>query len=268
MTIGSWVDNFSVRSSVVLDDRVVARAMNGAEPQISSRQVTIEDEPEPGDPPPRSPSPVRQLSRSQSQENSHQRVPSPHIVDINTPASDEPEFMSQLAYTNALIRRATMPILPPDLEDFGIPPSPPGTPDPTLSEKLDNFRQLRDRGVYFNDRLGENRGFRNPKLLERLRGYAGVVDEYGSHLPVSVWNPHGFSEDQYYDKLGTISRTLNVADLGSRETKTRVWGTASTSAERATVINRIHILLVQSSRFSRTQVRRRKDNGRTKLSTE
>lgn len=95
-----------------------------------------------------------------------------------------------------------MPVLPPDLEDFGIPPSPPGSPDPTLTQKLDNFRQLRDQGVYFNDRLGGNRGFRNPKLLERLRGYAGIEDEYGSHLPTSIWNPHGFSEDQYYDKLG------------------------------------------------------------------
>jgi hypothetical protein len=178
--------------------------MNGAETLISARNVTIEDDPEPGDPPPRPPSPPsRKLSPSPAQQtSSHQISPSPQVIDLDTPASDEPEFMSQLAYTNALIRQATMPILPHDLEDFGIPPSPPGTPDPTLSQKLQNFRQLRDRGVYFNDRLGGNRGFRNPKLLEKLRGYAGIEDEYGSHLPLSTWNPHGFQEDQYYDRLG------------------------------------------------------------------
>jgi hypothetical protein len=97
-----------------------------------------------------------------------------------------------------------MPTLPPDLNDFGIPPSPPGSPDPSLTAKLDNFRQLRERGVFFNDRLGGNRGFRNPKLLERLRGYVGVEDEYGSHLPASVWDPHGFTQDQYYDVLGNF----------------------------------------------------------------
>jgi hypothetical protein len=76
----------------------------------------------------------------------------------------------------------------------------------SLSNNLrsENFRQLRDRGVYFNDRLGGNRGFRNPKLLEKLRGYTGIEDEYGSHLPLSTFDPHGFQEDQYYDKLGTI----------------------------------------------------------------
>src|SRR5271170_3356377 len=185
--------------------------MNGAETLISARNVTIEDDPEPGDPPPRPPSPTsRKLSPSPAQQPpSHQISPSPQVIDLDTPASDGPELMSQSAYTKTLIRQATMPILPPDLEDFGIPPSPPGTPDPTVSQKLQNFRQLRDQGVYFNDRLGGNRGFRNPKLLEKLRGYAGIEDEYGSHLPTSIWNPHGFQEDQYYDKLGIF---LSLSD--------------------------------------------------------
>jgi len=42
-------------------------------------------------------------------------------------------------------------------------------------------------------------------LLEKLRGYTGIGDEYGSHLPLSTWNLHGFQEDQYYEKLGVIS---------------------------------------------------------------
>jgi len=113
--------------------------------------------------------------------------------------------MTPLAYQNSLVREATMPILPADLDDFGIPPSPPGSPDPSLAAKLDKFRQLREKGVFFNDRLGENRGFRNPKLLQRLRGFVGVADEYGSQLSASIWDPHGFTEDQYSDVLGTFS---------------------------------------------------------------
>lgn len=176
--------------------------MNGTSTQPTSRNVTVEDDPEPGDPPPRIPSPPQPQSPP-SPPLPQQQLQQP-MEDVDTTASDEePEYTTPVQYSNSLIRQATMPTLPPDLEDFGIPPSPPGSPDPGQSQKLENFRQLRQRGLYFNDRLGGNRGFRNPKLLEKLRGYVGIEDEYGSHLPTNVWNPHGFSEDQYYDKLGT-----------------------------------------------------------------
>jgi HCNGP-like protein len=175
--------------------------MNGAVTRTAPRGVTVEDDPEPGDPPPRRPSTPPQPSPSPKQA-SPQPSPPPQALDVDTPASDGPDYATHLVYINELIRQSTMPILPPDLDDFGIPPSPPGTPNPSLSKKLDNFRQLRERGVFFNDRLGENKGFRNPKLLERLRGFVGIEDEYGSHLPREIWNPHGFTDDQYFDKLG------------------------------------------------------------------
>jgi HCNGP-like protein len=186
--------------------------MNGAA-TTRHRNVTIEDESEPGDPPPRpyapspspSQSPVPQQLPSpkvRSPRPVSPHAPSPEVIDVDSPSSDSPEYISQLSYQNSLIREATMPILPPDLNDFGIPPSPPGSPDPSLTAKLDKFRQLREQGVFFNDRLGENRGFRNPKLLERLRGFVGVKDEYASHLPIEIWNPHAFTEDQYFDVLG------------------------------------------------------------------
>lgn len=183
--------------------------MNGDVSKKVPRNVTVEDEPEPGDPPPRIPSTLPQ--QPQSPKPLSPQPASPHVITLDTPASVEPEYITSLAYTNSLIRQATMPVLPPDLDDFGIPPSPPGSPDPELARKLDNFRQLRERGVYFNDRLGENKGFRNPKLLDRLRGYVGVEDEYGSHLPTTVWDPHGFTEDQYFDSLGILFMTLLTA---------------------------------------------------------
>ena len=180
--------------------------MNGAPTRTYPRNVTVEDEPEPADPPshPLSPFPQSATRSSPKTKHSLEPPPSPKVITVSTPASDEREYMTQLSYTNALIRQSTMPILPPDLDDFGIPSSPPGTPDPTLSSRLENFRQLRERGVYFNDRLCENKGFRNPKLLEKLCGYVGIEDEHGSHLPTTIWNPNGFSENQYFDKLGTF----------------------------------------------------------------
>ena len=182
--------------------------MNGeAVTKTVPRNVTVEDDPEPGDPPPRIRSPSMQPSPN---DNKLEPPPSAKVINADIETPEDPECVTQFAFKNALIRQATMPILPPELDDFGIPPSPPGSPDPVLTKKLENFHRLRERGIFFNDKLGGNRGFRNPKLLEKLRGYVGIEDEYRSNLPLSVWNPHGFSEDQYYDKLGmtlTISAT-------------------------------------------------------------
>ena len=198
----------------------VASRMNGATGRLVPMTVTVEDEPEHGDPPERPcpPSPEQQSFAgpterltSPAAENASHAVPAhslaPEIIDVDTPASDEPEYMAQLQYTNSLIRQATMPILPPDLDDFGIPPSPPGSPDPNLTVKLDNFRQLRNRGIYFNDRLASNKSFRNPKLLDKLRRYVGIDDEYGTNLPSSVWDPHKFTRDQYYDAIAEKQRS-------------------------------------------------------------
>jgi hypothetical protein len=182
--------------------------MNGTAPKSVPRHVTIEDDPETGEDPsphlgpsPHSPRQASPAIQQPSKEPMSLPLQGPE-ANNNGMSDEEPEYMKSLQYTNSLIRQATMPSLPPDMEDFGIPPSPPGSPDPELAQKLENFRQLRQRGVYFNDRLGSNKGFRNPKLLDRLRGYVGIEDEYASHLPEKVWNPHGFKEDQFYDKLG------------------------------------------------------------------
>src|SRR5579871_1682345 len=128
--------------------------MNGTATRPYSRNVTVEDDPEPGDPPPRIPSPSPQPrepsppQKQSSQESSSPRPISMPASDVeNVVSDDEPEYMNPLQYRNSLIRQATMPTLPPDMDDFGIPPSPPGSPDPSLTQKFENFRGLRDQGV-------------------------------------------------------------------------------------------------------------------------
>ena len=225
--------------------------MNGAGTGGGYRNVSIEDDPEADDPPPRpttSPSPPAEPQPEQYQASppptkvqSPPPPAAPEVIDVETPQSEEPEYLNPLSYTNALIRQATLPNLPPDLDDFGIPPSPPGSPDPSLSQKLDTFHRLRERGVFFNDRLGENKSFRNPRLLEKLRGYVGIEDQYGSNLPTSVWDPHGFKEEQFYDKLGMSALTSIAND--SRETEARIRCLTSTTIERAAICNRVYIFV-------------------------
>jgi HCNGP-like protein len=211
------------------------------------RNVSIEDDPESDDPPalPTAPPPAvpqpepYQVSSPPTKVQSPPPSAAPEVIDVETPQSEEPEYLNPLAYTNTLIRQATLPNLPPDLDDFGIPPSPPGSPDTSLSQKLDTFRRLRERGLFFNDRLGENKGFRNPRLLEKLRGYVGIEDQYGSNLPASVWDPHAFKEEQFYDKLGMSVLTSMIN--GSRETEARIRGVTGTTIERATICNRVYV---------------------------
>lgn len=48
----------------------------------------------------------------------------------------------------------------------------------------------------------------------------GVKDEYASHLPIEIWNPHGFTEDQYFDVLGiddVMGMSLIVAEKQKKE---------------------------------------------------
>ena len=246
--------------------------MNGATARVVPRTVTVEDEPENGDPQERpfSPSPEPQSLPErlspQAADNATYTAPvdskTPDIIDVDTPASDEPEYMTQLQYTNSLIRQATMPILPPNLADFGIPPSPPGSPDPNLAAKLDNFRQLRNRGIYFNDQLASNKSFRNPKILEKLRKYVGIDDEYGTNLPSSVWDPHKFARDQYYDAIAEKQRSAFEALQERQRTEQRT-SIEFTSATGKSAAERI-LEGVNSRPTSRPQSRTGSDSDRAK----
>lgn len=256
--------------------------MNGTAGPIPSRRVTVEDEPEPDDPPqrPYSPSPEAQQvpatehdpkQNSATSTNERPTVPVEtqppgpiEPIEISTPASEEgePEYMTQLQYTNSLIRQATMPMLPPDLDDFGIPPSPPGSPDPSLTAKLETFRQLQSRGIYFNDRLANNRSFRNPKLLDKVRGYVGIEDEYGTNLPPSTWDPHKFPKDQYFDVIAEKQRAAFEA-LQERQRTEQRSAIEFTSATNKSAAERI-LEGVNSRPASRPQSRTGSDSERHK----
>jgi hypothetical protein len=66
-----------------------------------------------------------------------------------------------------------------------IPPSPPGTPPPTaaaLTAKFDNFLELkRTKGVHFNARLASSMALRNPALMDKLLGFAGIDSLAGQY---------------------------------------------------------------------------------------
>jgi HCNGP-like protein len=244
------------------------------------QSVTVEDEPEQDDPPQRPYSPSPELQQQSTERVAKQNFTTStnegrtmpvetrppevvEVIEISTPVSEEePEYMTQLPHTNSLIRQATMPILPPIMDDFGIPPSPPGSPDPSLAAKLENFRQLQTRGIHFNDRLSNNKSFRNPKLLDKLRGYVGIDDEYGTNLPPSTWNPHSFTKDQYFDIIAEKQRAAFEA-LQERQRTEQRSAIEFTAATNKSAAERI-LEGVNSRPTSRPQSRTGSDSDRHK----
>ena len=97
------------------------------------------------------------------------------------------------------VRNLTMPPIP----NFDIPPSPPGSPPPVATAKFKRFLDLKKQGTHFNERLNQSSALRDPGLLQRLLGFAGIKDEdqYASSLPVEVAVPTKYPSWAYADEL-------------------------------------------------------------------
>ena len=110
----------------------------------------------------------------------------------DTPQS--PFFMNR-----ATIRDLTLPTVP----NLDIPPSPPGSPPPGLDKKFEHFLELKRRGVHFNEKLARSSALKNPNLLGKLMGFAGVEEDeqYSSTLPKDVWDPSGFPAWAFKEEL-------------------------------------------------------------------
>ncbi|GME51801.1 Hcngp-like protein [Neofusicoccum parvum] len=106
----------------------------------------------------------------------------------------------------ALVRNLTMPRVP----NFDIPPSPPGSPPPATTAKFANFLEIKAKGIHFNQRLEGSSMLRNPSLLHKLRGFAGISDEdqYATTLPADVAVPTTFPPWAYAEQLGKSQQEI------------------------------------------------------------
>ncbi|KAI9850453.1 MAG: Proteasome subunit beta type-7 [Thelocarpon superellum] len=96
------------------------------------------------------------------------------------------------------------------LPNLDIPPSPPGSPPASTTAKFTNFLELKKKGIHFNDKLAQSSALKNPSLLAKLMGFAGVDDkaQYASSLPTSVWDPDAFPAWAYKDALAKSQKDL------------------------------------------------------------
>ncbi|KAI0459253.1 HCNGP-like protein-domain-containing protein [Xylaria acuta] len=103
--------------------------------------------------------------------------------------------------TRALLRDLTLPAVP----DMDIPPSPPGSPpSAATSKKLENFLELKRKGVHFNARLADTASMKNPALADKLTAFAELDhrDQYRTTLPADLlWDPDAFPRHAYKEQL-------------------------------------------------------------------
>ena len=110
---------------------------------------------------------------------------------------DEPQ--SPFSINRAIIRDLTLPVAP----NLDIPLSPPGSPLSGIDKKFEGFLDLKHKGIHFNEKLARSSALKNPSLLKKLMDFAGMKEDeqYLSTLPKELWDPTGFPNWTYKEKL-------------------------------------------------------------------
>ncbi|XP_058845920.1 SAP30-binding protein-like isoform X3 [Acipenser ruthenus] len=84
--------------------------------------------------------------------------------------------------------------------------------DPEPSEAHDGkekIQKLYERKLHgdidTNSHIQNKKEFRNPSIYEKLIQYCGI-DELGTNYPKDMFDPHGWSEDSYYEALAKAQK--------------------------------------------------------------
>jgi hypothetical protein len=106
---------------------------------------------------------------------------------LATDADEDQPPQSPYSTNRALVHNLTLPSVP----DLDIPPSPPGSPPPAIDKKLQQFLELKKKGIHFNSKLEQSSALRNPSLMDKLMQFAEIEgrDQYGTTLSEDLWNP-------------------------------------------------------------------------------
>uniref|UniRef100_A0A671PAI7 SAP30 binding protein n=1 Tax=Sinocyclocheilus anshuiensis TaxID=1608454 RepID=A0A671PAI7_9TELE len=93
-------------------------------------------------------------------------------------------------------------------DEIRIPPEPPGRCSSHLQEKIFKLYERKLHGDFdTNSHIQKKKEFRNPSIYEKLIQFCGI-DELGTNYPKDMFDPHGWSEDSYYEALGKFSSKL------------------------------------------------------------
>ncbi|NXE41629.1 S30BP protein, partial [Ptilorrhoa leucosticta] len=92
-------------------------------------------------------------------------------------------------------------------DEIKIPPEPPGRCSNQLQDKIQKLYEIKMKeGMDINYMIQRKRDFRNPSLYEKLIQFCSI-DEIGTNFPRDIFDPHGWSEDSYYEALTEAQET-------------------------------------------------------------
>lgn len=119
----------------------------------------------------------------------------PHVAGESSSKGPSSPFSTSLA----LIHDLTLPPVP----NLDIPLSPPGSPDPKANAKVAHFLSLKSQGIHFNEKLASSSSLKNPSLLKKMMGHAGIIDEaqYSTSLPPDLWDMSNLPKWGYKEEL-------------------------------------------------------------------
>ncbi|XP_038155235.1 SAP30-binding protein isoform X2 [Cyprinodon tularosa] len=91
-------------------------------------------------------------------------------------------------------------------DQIRIPPEPAGRCSSHLQEKIFKLYERRIHGDFdTNSHIQKKKEFRNPSIYEKLIQFCGI-DELGTNYPKDMFDPHGWSEDSYYEALAKAQK--------------------------------------------------------------
>ncbi|NWZ72233.1 S30BP protein, partial [Acrocephalus arundinaceus] len=129
-------------------------------------------------------------------------------------------------------------------DEIKIPPEPPGRCSNQLQDKIAKLyeRKIKER-MDMNYIIQKKKEFRNPSIYEKLIQFCSI-DEIGSNYPKDMFDPHGWSEDSYYEALAK-AQNIEMNKLAKAKTgRTKIEfatgtkkGTTTSSASTTTTIS-------------------------------
>uniref|UniRef100_A0A3B3XXW8 SAP30 binding protein n=1 Tax=Poecilia mexicana TaxID=48701 RepID=A0A3B3XXW8_9TELE len=91
-------------------------------------------------------------------------------------------------------------------DEIRIPPEPAGRCSSQLQEKIYKLYERKIHGDFdTNNHIQKKKEFRNPSIYEKLIQFCGI-DELGTNYPKDMFDPHGWSEDSYYEALAKAQK--------------------------------------------------------------
>ncbi|XP_074519657.1 SAP30-binding protein isoform X3 [Halichoeres trimaculatus] len=119
--------------------------------------------------------------------------------DVEIPESERKDPNELVALFSEKVRNMS-----PD--EIRIPPEPPGRCSSQLQDKIHKLYERKLHGDFdTNSHIQKKKEFRNPSIYEKLIQFCSI-DELGTNYPKDMFDPHGWSEDSYYESLAKAQK--------------------------------------------------------------